>query len=112
MIIAEPSVVEEYVQKSEKLQALFEGVDIQELSRELRKKERTSPFEKAAAAMTDEELFAFIDGNEGLRTWLLEQPEVLAENIAQNEKLKQFFEGTDIIELALRYRTYWGGSNA
>ncbi|MDD9954068.1 MAG: HIT domain-containing protein [Candidatus Woesearchaeota archaeon] len=107
LIIAEPSQVAAYIEQSEKLKKLFEGVDINALSVALRRQEeRNTPLERAAKDMTQEELFKFIDGNEGLRTWLLEQPEELAKNIGQNPKLHAFFEGTDIMELAKKYKEY------
>ena len=102
LIIAQPSFVEDYVQKSPKLAKLFEDVDIHALSRALRAREAESA--KKASGMSDEELFTFIDGNEGLRTWLVENPEELAVNISQNKKLQDFFEGVDILQLAKRYR--------
>jgi hypothetical protein len=56
--------------------------------------------------MPAEELFAFIDGNEGLRTWMLEHPEELARGIGQNPRLAAFFAGIDIVDCAKRYRAW------
>jgi len=104
MIIAEPSVVEDYITKSENLKKIFQGVNIKALSLMLRRNEQ--PAEKPAREMTDDELFIFIDGNEGLRQWLLEHPDELAANIGQNAKLQAFFAGVDLLALAKRYKRY------
>lgn len=106
LVIAQPSMVEEYVKQSPKLQKLFEGVDIHALSRMLNRQEEEGKPAVAMRAkeMPEEELFAFIDGNEGLRTWFLEQPEELAARLPENPRLQQLFEGIDIVDLAARYR--------
>jgi histidine triad (HIT) family protein len=104
LIIAQPDLVMDYVQKSPKLSKLFEGVNIRALSMVLQRQEAQRPQEKTAADMAPEELFTFIDGNQGLRTWLLENPEELAIRISENPRLHQFFKGIDILDLARRYK--------
>ena len=65
---------------------------------------RPQPVSKIAKDMSDDELFAFIDGNQGLRTWLLENPEELATRIPENPRLSQFFKGVDVLALSRRYK--------
>ncbi len=108
LLIAEPALVEDYVSRSENLKRLFEGVNIKALSMALRRQEPAPG--RLARDMTEEELFSFIDGNEGLRRWLLEQPEELARQVGQNPKLEAFLAGVDILDLARRYGAYRGGS--
>lgn len=112
LIIAQPTMVEDYVGKSEKLKKLFEGVDIKALSRLLNQQEenskkRSGEKQMSASMMSQEELFAFIDGNEGLRTWLLENPKELADKLSENPKLEAFFSGVDVVGLANAYREHW-----
>jgi len=110
LIIAQPDLVMEYAQKSPKLSKLFEGVNIKALSIMLQRQEAQQPKQsdeqKTAAQMSDTELFAFIDGNEGMRTWLLDHPDELASRISENPRLQKFFSGIDIPELAKRYRAH------
>ena len=104
LIIAQPDVVMDYVKASPKLNKLFEGVNIRALSMALQREESRQPLPKLARDMSDEELFKFIDGNQGLRTWLTENPEELVARIAENPRLSQFFQKVDILALARRYR--------
>lgn len=104
LIIAHPDLVQDYVKKSPKLAKLFEGVNIRALSIMLQRQEQKPT--RAAREMSEADLFKFIDGNEGLRIWVLDHPDELADNIAENPRLQQFFRGIDIKSLAQRYRTY------
>jgi histidine triad (HIT) family protein len=61
---------------------------------------------QSAKTMQESELFAFIDGNPGLRQWVLEHPRELAENLDKNPRLSALFEGVDILAIAKRYRAY------
>lgn len=111
LIMAQPSLVEDYVEKSPKLRRLFEGVNIKALSialnrQEEARKDAAGERRKAARDLTEEELFRFIDGNEGLRTWLLQHPQELAANINANPRLQAFFEGVDLMDLSRRYREH------
>jgi len=111
LIIAQPDLVSEYVKKSPKLAKLFEGVNIRALSLALQKQrsekeEKSGQQQKPAAAMSEHELFQFIDINEGLRAWILDHPDELTANITQNPKLASFFANIDIKELSKRYRSY------
>lgn len=108
LIIAQPDMVRDYVRKSPKLSKLFEGVNIRALSLMLRRRDETVQT-KQASSMTDAELFKFIDGNEGLRTWLLNHPDEFAERVNENPRLQKFFENTDIRLLAKKYRVHQGG---
>jgi histidine triad (HIT) family protein len=132
-IIMQPELVVDYIKNSPKLAKLFEGVDIAALSHMLQAQEEAARIasqqnpsstdyasndapddasaqpsepEMTAREMKPRELFAFIDGNQGLRQWLLEHPKELAANINKNPKLQAFFEGVDIMDLAHRYRDF------
>jgi histidine triad (HIT) family protein len=107
LIIAHPDLVQDYVKRSPKLAKLFEGVNIRALSLMLQRQEQKP--QRIAAEMNETELFTFIDGNEGLRIWVLDHPDELATNIAENPRLQQFFRNMDIKDLATRYRTYREG---
>jgi hypothetical protein len=106
LIIAQPDLVQDYVARSPKLSRLFEGVDIRALSLALQRQE-SAPL-KIASQMSDEEIFKFIDGNEGLRTWMIENPEEFAERLSENKKLSAFFANVDVRDLARRYRERGG----
>lgn len=111
LIIAQPDVVMEYVAKSPKLAKLFEGVNIPALSHALRQHEgvTSSPSASAmprASELAPEALFQFIANNNGLRTWLLEDPKGLEKGLAENPRLAQFLEGIDIVDLADRFRDW------
>lgn len=101
----------EYVAKSPKLAKLFEGVNIPALSHALRQHEgvTSSPSASAmprASELAPEALFQFIANNNGLRTWLLEDPKGLEKGLAENPRLAQFLEGIDIVDLADRFRDW------
>lgn len=105
LIIAQPDIVQDYLKKSPKLAKLFEGVNIRALSISLQRQEAQKP-KRIAKEMNDDELFKFIDGNQGLRIWMLENPDELAQNILQNPRLQEFFKDIDIPSLAYRYKKY------
>jgi histidine triad (HIT) family protein len=107
LIIAQPDMVEDYVKKSPKLAKLFDRVNIRALSLALRKHDESKETGlKSASQMDENELFAFIDGNEGLRTWILENPDELIAHLDQNPKLQRFFAGVDLHSIARKYRAY------
>lgn len=110
LIIAQPDLVDEYVRKSPRLSKLFEGVNVRALSLMLQRQEAAAPTQKTRTAheMSDEELFAFIDGNQGLRTWMVENPEELAARLPENPRLAQFFQGADVLTVARKYREHRG----
>jgi histidine triad (HIT) family protein len=107
LIIAHPDLVQDYVKKSPKLSKLFEGVNIRALSIMLQRQEEKP--QRTAAEMSEQELFKYIDGNEGLRIWILDHPEELAANIAENPRLQQFFRNVDIANLSRKYRAHYEG---
>ena len=72
-------------------------------------RQHSTQADRVAADMTEGELFRFIDGNEGLRTWMLDQPEELAQRIVENPRLQRFFAALDIPQTAKKYRTYREG---
>lgn len=115
LIIAQPSLVEGYVQQSPRLAKLFQGVDIQALSTALRaqdnERQAGTPLPKRARDMSDPELFSFIDGNEGLRTWMLESPDELVAHLGENQRLAAFFDGVDVRSLANRFAAFKGGAS-
>lgn len=104
LIISQPEYVEDQIRNSDKLKKLFEGVDIHALSRALRQQSEGSA--QKAKDMTEDELFAFIDKNEGLRTWLLENPAELEAGLGGNPRLQAFFEDIDLPSLAIRYQAH------
>jgi histidine triad (HIT) family protein len=108
LIIAQPDLVADYVARSPKLAKLFEGVNIHALSLALQRQEatRNPQPERTAAQMTEPELFRFIDSNEGLRTWMLDNPDELATRITENPRLQRFFINVDIKDTAKRYKEY------
>lgn len=108
LIIAQPDLVEEYVRTSPRLSKLFEGVNVRALSIALQRQDAARPTPRSAQQMTDEELFTFIDGNQGLRTWITENPEEFAQRIPENPRLQQFFQGVDIREVARKYHERGG----
>lgn len=116
LLIAQPSLVEEYVRKSPRLAKLFEGVDVHALSAALRSKENrtnaSTPLPRIASQMSDPELFAFIDGNEGLRTWLLESPDEFVAHLSENPRLAAFFADIDVRALANRFAAFKGGGSS
>ncbi len=130
-IIMQPDLVEDYIRKSPKLKKLFEGVNLHALSSALRAQDAKSAMDVANASsdvsadkviqkkssvndqkeltakeMNDKDLFGFIESNNGLKVWLLEHPQELADNLDKNPKLQQFFYGIDLIELSKKYRGY------
>ncbi len=116
LLIAQPSLVEEYVRKSPRLAKLFAGVDVHALSAALRAKENqasaNTPLPRVASQMSDPELFSFIDGNEGLRTWLLESPDEFVAHLDENPRLAAFFADVDVRALANRFAAFKGGDSS
>ena len=108
LIIEQPSLVEDYVRQSPRLAKLFQGVDIPALSAALRAQQADPP---CAKDMSDPELFAFIQGNDGLRAWLLEAPDELVAHVRENPRLSAFFEGVDVRALANRFAAFQGGAS-
>lgn len=108
LIIAQPDLVEEYVRTSPRLSKLFDGVNVRALSIALQRQEAARPAARNAQQMNDEELFRFIDGNQGLRTWIVDNPEEFAQRIPENPRLQQFFQGVDVREVARKYRERGG----
>ncbi len=109
LLIAQPELVTQYVEQSPRLQRIFAGVDIAALSAALRAQEQGSQEGPTAAQMSDPELFAFIDRNEGLRQWMLESPDELAASVPGNPRLAMFFAGVDVREIANRFAAFKGG---
>jgi histidine triad (HIT) family protein len=108
LIIAQPDLVADYVKQSPKLAKLFEGVNIHALSLVMQRQDaaRNPRVERTAAMMPTEELMHFIDGNEGLRQWLIEHPEEFASRLGENPRLSAFFKDVDVLLLARTYRDW------
>jgi histidine triad (HIT) family protein len=62
--------------------------------------------EKNAGQMTMEELFAFIDGSQRLREYIIYAPAKLQELIPKNEKLARFFAGSNVNAIIQAYHEH------
>lgn len=105
LIIKNPEMVKNYVDKSPELSVLFENVNIFTLSELLKQKKGISRTKEVPRAieLNDEELYSFIEGKEKLKEWLLENPQELKEIIPQQRGLSIFFFGTDVDVVRERY---------
>lgn len=129
LIIEKPEAVIAGIEENPSLKPLFEGVDIMQLSSQLKEAAQASakvseqPVQETpaepeteqkpaseepekpprAADMSDSELFAFVERKEKLRELLLNDLDTLQQAAGSQEKLKVFFSGSSVQEVLERY---------
>lgn len=111
ILLEDPERLKRIIAENPNFQQLFGNVDIDILSQQMRARLAAEPQEQSseehvpsntsdevvpAAKMSMNELFAFIDGKPKLREIILEKPESLPDLIAENPRVAQFFEGSDV----------------
>lgn len=105
MLINNPDGVLLGLEENPSLKPLFEGVNVHELSKQLKAlEEQTPPPETPMAAQLEpHELVAFIEEKESLKNYLLTDIESLEQALPQQPKLQTFFQGTSPAEVRDRY---------
>ncbi len=136
LLINNPGKLKAIVEQNPQFKAIFGGLDLEMLGQQLRKAYFTQHPEAALTAgltdaspagseqvtssapppageglrpareMTMRELFAFIDGKERLREYILYDPEKLKRLIPENERLRVFFEGSNVNAIIQAYQEH------
>ncbi len=107
MLIEKPEAVLAGLDENPSLKPLFDGVDVHELSARLKAQDAgegpKAPAIPRAVDISDDDLRSFIDGNEKLRQYLLEDIDTLKRAIEAQPNLQRFFEDTTPEAVRERY---------
>ncbi len=133
LLINNPAKLKTIVEQNPQFKAVFGGLDLEVLGRQIRKAyfaQHPETMQAAGAAtappgmptaspapssgdglrpareMTLRELFAFIDGKERLREYVLYDPDKLKRLIPENERLRIFFEGSNVNAIIQAYQEH------
>jgi len=114
-ILESPNELKILIPDNERLSKFFAGSNVDAIIRayEEHTKEKDvaqaaveTEGEKSAGQMTMEELFAFIDGRQRLREYIIYAPAKLQKLIPKNEKLARFFAGSNVNAIIQAYQEH------
>lgn len=127
LLINNPKKLEQILNENPEFKQIFQGIDVKKLGEELKrvhlkegsggkrvkidtkegsKKSDEGDGLKPAREMTMQELFDFIDSRKNLRDLIINDPKGLKKLIPKNERLRIFFEGTNINAVIQAYQEH------